>query len=367
MVALEKKAPNQKELRSTPLARRSLRGRLLDLDIDPANWESPHLRGAYKMALISKLPETAKRLVVDVVEAADRAVKAARARDLASARRQALADLTKNCKGIANCTKPRRLNAAVRRSLDEAARSLFVEGPVDLESIQEFLSRARTIVEGWPQDQVAAAIFRHLVATKGDITHGEDLPLDARTPIIVAHCALQKVRLLCGRTPKIAADYEALDCELRLACEGALRQLVDAKQRRLTAHDIFSTLHVTLEARNSIEEPGDNPPIIDTYLEDAVQSWTRDGSTRGLYAGRNGYLSPFNEFAERILLDARDPASRIFDPITEDEKHHAWAAYHEIPADYSKADISAMPFAGIRVVTEYVLRSHLKRSSKKST
>jgi hypothetical protein len=369
MAAPEKKAPNQKKLRSTPLARRGLKGQLLDLEgqlldlaADPETRPSEHLRRAYEIVAERKPPETAKQIVLDSVRAADRAVKAALKRDLGLARRSTLADFTANCKGIANCTK--RLRKEIVTDLDVAARSAFAGRPVDLEGVQDFLCSCKNIVESRPDDTVASAIYRHLVASKGDITHGEDLPLDGRTPTITVEAILPEVRLDGPRMPKIAVDYEALPSKVRVACENALQTLVDQLES-LTAHDVFASLQAT----SPDEDIQDEPPIIDSYLAEIDRIWTENGLDvgRGYNALQRDYLSPFHEFAERVLLSQRDPGSRVFNPFTDVEMSSAWAEYHSIPDTCPRDDISAAPFRGTRVITEHVLRSYLERSSKKST
>ena len=347
-MAPAKKAPNQKKLWSTPLARRELEGQLLDLAADPKTWRSEHLRRAYEIVAKHKPAETARQIVVDSVRAADLAIKTALRRDLALARGSALADFTANSKRIANCTK--RLRKEIGTALDEAARSAFVGGPIDLESVQDFLCSCRKVVQRRPEDKVASAIYRDLVASKGDFTHGEDLPLEERMP-------------------KIAVDYEALPPAARLACEDALRMLVDEKLQHLTAHDIFASLHATSLPLISTEGLDDEPQIIDSYLTEIERIWNENGLDvgRGYNALRNDYLSPFHGFAERVLLDLRDPGSRIFSPFTDAEMKSAWAEYHKIPDTCPRDDISAAPFKGTRVITEHVLKSYLERSSKKST
>ncbi len=365
MAAPVTKAPNQKKLRSTPLARRRLEAQLLDL-ADPESWPSPHLRRAYEIVAKCKPAEIAKQIVLDSVRAADRAMKAALNRDLASGRRSALADFVQNCRTIANCTKPTRLRKEIRTDLNSVARSTLVAGPVDVESVQEFLCSCRNIVELRLEDEDASTIHRHLVASKGDVTHGEDLPLDVRTPTITVLTIPPQVRLTGRRTPKIATDYEALPPQARLACENALQVSTDERLICLTAHDVFASLYTTSHSFASAQDLEAEPQIIGIYLGQIEQIWTENGLEfgRGYNELQKNYLSPFHEFSERILLDRRDPGSRIFSPLSEDEMRSARQHYYTIPLS-SRDNISAAPFAGNRVITEHVLRSYLERSSKK--
>jgi hypothetical protein len=369
MTARARNPPNQKKLRSTPLARRRLESQLLDLSADPETWTSEHLRRAYEIVAALRPPETTKQIVLDSVRAADRAIKTALGRDLALAHRSALADFTNNCRSIANCTKRTRLRAEIGSELDEAARSTLVRRPVDLGSVQDFFCSSRKVVERRPENKVASAIFKHLIASKGDITHGKDLPLE-------------------DMAPKMAVDYEAHPAKVRLACENALQMLVDERPERLTAHEVFASLHATSHSFASAQDLGAEPPIIDCYLAEIDRIWTENNLDlgRGSHPLRKDYCSPFHEFAERVLLDQRDPGSRIFRPSTEAdlpdqrdprsrvfspftkaELRSAWAWYNKIPKTAPRGDISATPFGGTWVITEHVLKSYLERSSKKST
>jgi hypothetical protein len=357
------KAPNQKKLRSTPLARQRLEVQLLNLAADPTTWPSNYLRRAFEIVAKYKPPEIARQIVLDAVRAADRAVKAASGRDLALARGSALADLTQCCKRVAKCTKPTRLRKQIRTDVDEAARSILVANPVDSESIQIFLCRLREIVEGRPEDPVASAIYRDLVASRAYLTHREDLRLDGRGPTITVDGIPPDVVLAGRRPPKIAADYEAIRPEIRLACEAALREVVDEKQERLTAHDIFASLHAKLDAVSAAPGSRNAPRIINSYLTGVERIWTKHGLPvgRGYSSLDDDYISPFHEFAERVLLNQRDPGSRIFSPFTEGEIDSARAQYDKMPHT-ARDDISDKPFGGSWAITQHVLRGYLERS-----
>jgi hypothetical protein len=337
------------KLNLTPLARRRPRDQLLDLSEDPEKWQSDHLRRAFEIIAKRKSRETAKQIVLESVRAADCAVKKASERCLKSSRQSALTDFDENCRAIANCTKPTRLRSEIRTRLDEAARSAFVGNGIDLEVIQNFFCLSKKIVECWPENKDARAIFKHLVTIKGDITHRAEFPLE-------------------GRVPKIALDYEALPTQARLTCEHTLHLLIAEKSENLTAHDIFASFYAASHSLVLTQNLQDEPGILDIYLAEIERIWTDKGLRvgRGNHHANADYMSPFQEFAERALLVQRDPGSRIFTPFTEHELKSARELYHRIPPT-SRANISAAPFMGTWVITDRLLRSYFERSSKKST
>lgn len=333
----------------TPLARRKLKDQLLNLSDAPAKWESEHLRRSFEIVAKRMPQETAIEMILESTRAAVRAVKKASERDLKSSRQSALTDFRSNCRPIANCAKPTRLRTEIRTKLDEAARSAFVGNATDLESIQHFFYTSKEIVECWPEDKNARTILKHLVTVKSDITHNAEFPL-------------------WHRMPKIALDYEGLPADARLACEQALQLLVAEKLRSLTAYDIFSSLYAASQSLILTQNLHDEPAILDAYLQEIEQIWTE----RDLRVGRGNdpanadYMSPFQEFAERVLLVQRDPGSRIFTPYTVHELKSARKLYRRIPYT-SRDNISAAPFMGSKVITDRLLRTYLASSSKKST
>jgi hypothetical protein len=364
------------KLNPTPLARRhlkdqprQLRNQLLGLSDDPKTWQSDHLRRAFEIVAKHRSTEIAKRIVLESVSAAGAAVKEASFRSLESSRQSALTDFNANCRIIGNCTKSTRLRKEVRVELDKAARSVFVqkacnaepiEHAIDLEHVQSFFYLFKGIVERWQEDKNAQAIFKHIVSIKRDRTHEAEFPLQNRSDIV--HNAAFSVR---ERAPKIALDYEALATNARLACERSLRLVIAEKSENLTAHDIFASLNAASKSVILTQNLQEKPAILDIYLAAIGRIWTDEGLGlgRGNYRANTAYMSPFHEFAERVLMFEWDPASRFFTPLTSNELKSAKKAYDGIPRAL-RSNISAAPFKGTRVITDHLLRSHLKRSKK---
>jgi len=147
-----------KKIPATPFARRNLDKEIAVLrDKSPADWGSAHLRRAHEIVEKRLGPEKAKEIVIQAVRVAHRALKQAYREQLGEARRSALADLSANCKAIANATKPR-LKKEIREKLDYAARSAFGDGVADLETVQLFFCKCRKIVEKFPEVKGAASL-----------------------------------------------------------------------------------------------------------------------------------------------------------------------------------------------------------------
>ena len=338
------------KIRSTPLARRNLDSQLATLKGDPDGWQSEHLRRAFQIVEKRVGRQPAREIVIEAVRAAARAVKEAFRRGLKEAQQSALTDFNKNCRAIANRTKLR-LRKEVRMQLDQAAGSAFATGVADLDTVQLFFCRCKNIVKGWPKDKPACAIFKHLVTVKDDRTHG-DAPLE-EAPL--------------ENTIKIALDYEALPTKARSGCESGLAQLISEKADRLTAHDVFECLHCASEPFMITTSLEAQPDIIHHYLAELDALWTSHGLEfgRGNHPEDGTYSSPFQEFGERVLLEQRDPRSRLFNPISDPEKAVAWASYHKIPKDFfiSREDISAASFSGYELITDWTLRTYLNSRS----
>ncbi|MEY9189159.1 hypothetical protein [Bradyrhizobium ottawaense] len=353
-----------KKISATPFARRNLDKEIADLrDKNPADWGSAHLRRAHEIAKKRLGPEKAKEIVIQAVRVAHRSLKQAYREQLGEARRSALADFGKNCEAIANFTTPKRLGKPIRIALDELARTAFADGIVDLETVQEFFRGCKTTLKAFGESETASKIFKHLVTHKNDRTHGDIPPDEVR----VEWESNGK-----DRTPKIALDYEVLPAIARKASEGALARIISEKFADLTAHDVFECLRRTSEPFATTTALKEQPNVLKQYLADLDALWTNHGLEigRGNHPEDGSYSSPFHEFAERVLLALRDPRSRLFDPITDEESAAARAAYYKIPADFhiSRDDISAMPFAGDQLITDWTLRTYLdsRPVSKKS-
>jgi hypothetical protein len=341
-----------KKISPTPLARRVLDDQLAALKGDPKEWKSEHLCHAFEIVEKQTGRETAKKIVIEAVRAADHAVKNAAQQGLEAAQISALKDFSKNCRAIANGTKPNRLSKEVRMQLNEAARSAFAAGGADLETVQDFFWGCKKIVERLPQDKAASAIFKHLVTDKDDKTLG-------KVPLYQAPAE--------DRIPKIALDYEALPPQARSACESALAQLISEKAERLTAHDVFASLHNTSLNYAATARLEAEPNIIHDYLAELDDLWTNQGldGGRGNDPADPNYFSPFQEFAERVLLNQRDPRSRLFAPFSKQELIAAKITYREFHRktreDPSKT--SAEPFAGRPLITDWILRTYLDSRS----
>jgi hypothetical protein len=235
-----------KKIAPTPFARRNLDNQLASLKGDPKDWRSDHLRCAFDIVAKRTDCEAAKKIVIQAVRAADRAVKEAARGGLGAARKSALNDFSANCRALVGLTNPRLLKE-IRVALDETARTQLLPEPIDLETMQAFFSACRDVAERWPENEKAHSILRHLVATKKDVTHGADLPLEYRIP-------------------KIALDYEALPAAARRGCESALARVISEKAERLTAQEIFESLRCASHAFGITAALETQPNIIEQYL-----------------------------------------------------------------------------------------------------
>jgi hypothetical protein len=341
MGACGKDGSAMRTITSSPLSRRSLDSYLAELDRN--NWP-PLLLRALDIAKKHLDLVTAEAVVRQSIAAAHRCLQNASARSLQNSRSSALRDLLNNCSTIANCTKTTRLEKEIRLLLNAAFVAAFSSG-ANLETVQDFFVRSKAIVERFPNNAKAISIRKHLVATKSDITHG-------------------KIHL-GGQTPKIAADYEAIPSRYRNEFETAIQEEID-RGRSLTAHDVFALLAKVLSSA-SLKKLGDQADLLEKYVVEIAEIWR----AAGLRVGRGNspsdpqYKGPFQHFAELILLDQRQRASRLYRPFNEDELAVAGNTHRRLPKDW-KEKSSAAPFVGAPLITDRLLKRCLEAISKES-
>jgi hypothetical protein len=303
-----------KKIPITPFARSGLGDQQSYLLwIDPEAWPE-HLQHAFQI-VNERAPQVAEQIVIDAVGAAYRAVRKSFESQLKEARASALAAFSKNCKEISNAMKPRRMLKAVRMKFDVAARSAFVCGFADLETVERFFSECE-------------------IARKRGIT----------------------------------LSYEACPSQFRLECESALTRLISEKAKSISAHDVFAVLHEVslLCAEKARSEREQN--LLQEYLGELDAIWASYGLKvgRGNHHADSEYRGPFPEFAERVLLSQRNPGSNFFEPLSEQESETVRRMYWAMHPDWQKAT-TARPFRDAGLITDRTLRNYLDlRDSKKS-
>ncbi|UQD98208.1 hypothetical protein [Bradyrhizobium japonicum] len=346
-----------KKIPATPFARRNLDKKIADLrDKTPADWGSAHLRRAHEIVEQQVGQEKAKEIVIEAVRAAHRALKQAYQEQLGEARRPALADLSANCRAIANTTKPR-LKKEIREKLDYAARSAFGDGVADLETVQLFFCECRKIVEEFPEVRAAALIFKHLVTDKDDLTHGK---ISLEMPPMEIN---GRPKGRWPHHPKIALDYEAIPAAARSTCEAMLTRLISERRKSLTAHDVFECIRRASSALVATATLKSQPKALYEYLAD-LDAFLRNYELelgRGNHPEDTSYRSPLHEFAERVLLEQRDPGSRLFDPVPAQGETAAKIALWEIAR--TTGEIPNLPSPELWLIGDRTFRTYLERRS----